>query len=71
MKMFEFREGQMISFTYKNWKGETSKRTVYIEKFAYGSNQWHKEPQFFLIGFDTTRMADRYFAVNDISNIIT
>ena len=68
--MLKFREGQRISFTYKNWKGETSQRTVYIEKFAYGNNQWHKEEQFFLIGFDVDKMAVRNFAVKDISNII-
>jgi predicted DNA-binding transcriptional regulator YafY len=69
--MLKIEKGRRITFTYTNWEGKTSQRTAYVEGFEFGSNQWHKEAQFFLVGFDTDKNAIRCFAVKDISNLIT
>jgi len=68
--MISVQIGNRLIFTYKNWKGETSKRTVYVEEIVYGNNQWHQEPQFFIKGFDEDKLEERFFAMKDISNLI-
>jgi hypothetical protein len=67
--MLKIEVGNRISFNYTNWKGETLKRTVYVDEIVYGSNQWHKEPQFFIKGLDTDKIETRFFAMKDISNL--
>lgn len=61
--------GDTILFTYKNWLGEVSKRKVKIEGFIFGANEFHKEPQFMIKGFDLDKSAIRTFAMQDISEL--
>lgn len=63
------KKGSFITFTYKNWKGETSERKAIVSDFSYGSNEYHKEPQFMILGFDVDKSAYRTFTTKDISNI--
>ena len=67
--MIGVKVGDTIDFTYKNWKGETSKRKAIVEEFVYGSNEWHKDPQFLIRGFDLDKVSMRTFATKDISDL--
>jgi hypothetical protein len=64
-------KGSLIQFTYKNWKGETSERKALVGDFTFGSNEYHTEPQFLMIGFDVDKMQYRTFATRDMKNIRT
>lgn len=67
--MLSVKVGDMIDFTYTNWKGETSPRKAIVEEFIYGSNEWHKEPQFLIKGFDLDKESMRTFAAKDILDL--
>jgi predicted DNA-binding transcriptional regulator YafY len=58
-----------VTFCYTNWKGVTRQRTALLYRLYWGSNEWHKEPQWLVDGFDTEARADRSFAQKDMSNI--
>lgn len=68
-KLVSVQVGDTILFTYKNWLGEISKRRVKVEGFIFGSNEFHKEPQFMMKGFDLDKSAMRTFATKDISEL--
>lgn len=55
-----------MEFEYKNWKGETNKRTVVPYKVWFGSTEFYKEEQWFLNAFDVEKGAERNFAMKDI-----
>jgi hypothetical protein len=63
------KEGCFISFTYTNWRGETGERKAIVKEFVYGSNEYHKEPQFMIIGIDFDKHGERSFAAKDMSNV--
>lgn len=67
--MFDVKINDVITFMYTNWKGETSKRSAVVEEFLFGSNQWHKEPQFLIKAFDLDKNDMRLFAIRDISQL--
>lgn len=62
-------KGSFIVFTYTNWKGETSVRKAIVSDFSFGSNEYHKEPQFMILAFDVEKSAYRTFATKDIKDI--
>ena len=59
-----------MRFIYKNWRGETRERQVRPKGFDYGSNEWHPEPQWFLVGIDTETGEERHFAMKDIKQVL-
>jgi hypothetical protein len=63
--MTESKE-QVIKIVYTNYKGETSIRSLIPEKIYFGSNEWHKEPQWLIEALDIDKNANRTFAVKDI-----
>lgn len=67
--MKEVQKGNILNFLYKNYKGETSVRSVVVDQLFLGSNQWHPQNQFLLSAFDLDKRAMRCFAVKDMSNI--
>jgi hypothetical protein len=67
--MIPINEGDVIVFDYTNWKGETSKRKAMVKAFAYGSNEYHKEPQMMIIGLDLDKLKMRTYAILDMFNI--
>jgi len=58
-----------VEFTYTNWKGETKQRKAVFTTLFWGSNEWHKEPQFLIYGYDLDKRASRTYAVKDISDL--
>lgn len=57
-----------VTFTYKNHRGETSVRLVRPIMIAFGSNEFHSEPQWLLHGWDLSKEAERTFAMKDIKD---
>ena len=58
-----------VEFTYTNWKGETKQRRAVFTTLFWGSNEWHKEPQLLIYGYDLDKRASRTYAVKDISDL--
>jgi len=58
-----------IDFNYTNYKGETSTRNCQVSYVYFGSNEFHSEPQWFLVGYDPTRSGPRHFAMKDMSEV--
>ena len=61
---------KQLSFIYKNWKGQTSKRYVIPIKIWFGHTEFHKEEQWLMTAFDLVKQAERNFAINDIIEFI-
>jgi len=55
-----------VIISYTNYKGISSVRNIIPKEIYFGSNQWHKEPQWLLKAFDLDKNADRNFAMADI-----
>lgn len=51
---------------YTNYKGVSSVRSIIPKEIYFGSNKWHKKPQWLLKAFDVDKNADRHFAMADI-----
>lgn len=62
----EFRPGQVVSFTYRNWQGVTADRTARIIALVYGATEWHPELQWLIKAYDFERQAERLFAIRDM-----
>lgn len=58
-------EGQPVTLTYRNWRGEISERTITPKHIWFGSTEWHPEPQWLITAFDLDKQADRDFALKD------
>ena len=57
-----------VTFTYRNYRGEVSTRTVIPIHIAWGANEWHPEQQWLLYALDTEKNAPRFFAMKDIKD---
>ena len=58
-------EGEPVTLTYTNWRGETAQRTITPKRIWWGATDWHPEPQWLLTAFDAEKQADRDFALKD------
>ena len=63
-------EGQPVTLTYTNWRGETAERTITPKRIWFGSTDWHPEPQWLLTAFDAEKQADRDFALKDFGQAL-
>jgi len=57
---------QAVVIAYTNYRNEVSVRQIIPKEIYFGSNQWHKEPQWLLKAYDLDKKADRHFAMADI-----
>jgi len=62
------RENEVI-FIYTNWKGVERERRATMLNLFWGSNEWHKEPQWLIEGWDAEKKARRTYALKDITNV--
>lgn len=58
-------EGDAVTLTYTNWRGETAERSIIPRGVWFGATEWHPEPQWLLRAFDVEKQADRDFALKD------
>ena len=56
-----------VTFTYKNFRGETSKRVVRPISITHDYNKWHGE-QWLLRAMDLEKEEIREFAMKDIKD---
>jgi len=68
-KLLSFGESQQVTFTYTNWKGETKQRRAVMQSLYWGSNDYHKESQWLVEGYDMDKEAVRTYALRDISDV--
>src|SRR6185369_8664674 len=64
------RDEDAIIFWYRNYKGEEGYRRVIPLSLRYGTTEWHPEPQWLLLGYDTEKEAEREFALADAKNTV-
>jgi predicted DNA-binding transcriptional regulator YafY len=69
MKRAYLKRMRSITFDYTNYKGETGKRNAQVISIFYGSNQWHKNDQWLMEGYDMDKKDFRYFAMNAMKNV--
>ncbi|PZQ86048.1 MAG: hypothetical protein DI549_00630 [Ancylobacter novellus] len=62
-------EVKLLYFTYRNWRGEVSERSVVPLYVWHGATEWHPEAQWLLHAFDASKRQDRDFAMADMSNL--
>lgn len=66
---FTISTDQKVKFTYTNWRGETAERRAIFKKLFFGSNDFHKEPQWLVEGYDLDKGAYRTYSLRDITCI--
>lgn len=54
-----------ITVDYVNWRGERATRTIRPIKVFWGSNEWHRDPQWLLLAYDPEKDDQRTFALKD------
>lgn len=59
-----------LRFLYRNHRGEVSERVVQPSRLAYGSTEWHPEPQWLLEAYDLGKSAMRTFALRDVLEVL-
>jgi len=57
-----------VTFEYKNYKGEISKRYVLPMELWYGTTPYHTEAQWLLKAFDINKNDYRNFSLKEIRN---
>jgi predicted DNA-binding transcriptional regulator YafY len=65
----EIRPGDRFTFIYKNYRGETSRRTVEFQGLMWGATDWHPERGFLMEALDLSKGEVRLFAVKDMSGV--
>lgn len=57
-----------IKIDYTNWQGIRTHRLILPQRLVWGSNQWHKDKQWFVDATDAENPEKgmRYFALNGI-----
>jgi len=56
----------VVSFHYKNWRGEESDRRARFQGFYWGRTEWHPRDQILMKAHCLDRNEDRVFAVADM-----
>jgi hypothetical protein len=61
-------EAPPLEIVYKNWRGEICPRKIIPAPsgLRFGSNEWHKEPQWLLLAVDVEKRELREFALSGI-----
>lgn len=59
---------ETVTFLYKNYNGELTRRHVSPVSIRFGSSEWHPEEQWLMLAFDYDRQAKREFALKDVEN---
>jgi predicted DNA-binding transcriptional regulator YafY len=57
---------KFVTIDYTNWRGERGFRYVRPLRMEWGSNEWHRTPQWLLVAHDAERNAERTFAFDNI-----
>lgn len=55
-----------VKIKYKNWRGEVAYRNIQPIEIIFGSNEFHKDPQWLMKAMDLDKNVERTFAIADI-----
>lgn len=61
--------GQLLKFTYTNWRGETAERTVLPLQIQFGTTPEHPEPTWLLYSICQDRKANRSFMMSKMLDV--
>jgi len=61
-----FRDDQVVSVVYTNYRGETAVRRIVPKSIWFGATDWHPTPGWLLDAYDVEKAAERSFALKDI-----
>jgi predicted DNA-binding transcriptional regulator YafY len=67
--IFAGKPTKVLRFTYKNYKGNISKREVTVMYTFFGTDEWHPEPQWILAGYDSDKEGMRFYAMNNMTDV--
>ena len=67
--MLQLIKNAVYTFTYTNYKGETSLRKVIFVEVTWGQTKYHPEDQWLFSGVDLLKGEGRIFAMKDMSNL--
>jgi predicted DNA-binding transcriptional regulator YafY len=56
----------LVEIDYTNYQGMRSLRRVIPYEIRFGTNDWHLEPQWLLVGLDVDKGQFREFALKDM-----
>lgn len=59
-----------IVFWYRNYKGEEGYRRATPLSIRFGTSEWHKEPQWLMLGYDMENNKQREFAMRSMSGVV-
>jgi predicted DNA-binding transcriptional regulator YafY len=65
--MHVFIAGNILQFSYENYKGTISIRTVQLLGLDFGSNEWYPSDQWFIRCWDLDKKNFRSFALAKIN----
>lgn len=68
LSIISSQQSQVVTFSYTNYKGILSNRSVQPIEIRFGSTEWHQDAQWLLKAFDLDKNDIREFAVKDIKN---
>ena len=60
------KDNMKVMIYYTNYRGELSTRLIVPISMWFGSNEWHKKPQWIFTAHDLDKGEKREFAMNDI-----
>jgi hypothetical protein len=55
--------GEVVRFRYVNWRGHASVREARAKAMRFGSSEYHRTPQWLMLGHCLDRGEDREFAM--------
>jgi hypothetical protein len=65
-----FLREQTLRFTYTNYRGEVSVRTVTPMEIIFGSTKWHPDDQWLMRALDRQKWEERLFALNEMTDLV-
>ncbi len=57
---------EIVTIDYTNWRLERRLRQIIPLSISFGSNEWHKKPQWLMLAIDMETTGEKTFALADI-----
>jgi predicted DNA-binding transcriptional regulator YafY len=66
----DIRERAVV-IDYTNHRGDRAERFIDPQEFFFGSDEWHREPQWLVRAWDLEKIAERTFAMAGVHSWMT
>lgn len=67
--MVPVNKGEVIGFSYTNWRGENNWRHCVVDSIYFGNTEYHPEDQWLLRGYDLMKREMRDYAMKDMTKV--